>query len=165
LGSSGSGSSDPTAGNHLDTGLIAGLSVAFGLLTMIGLLGAFAVWRKLLSKKSAKEVESDGEEGDDHHPVATDPAPVVRVGQRPPAAALPPVQEEMAETPRDHAPQLAPLSVTEREHSEGTGHWPLEQSSSSSAAPPRDIHHGSTRESQPAMDKGKGKEIASDEDH
>lgn len=164
----GSGSGDNSTGSDpgsVNVGLVAGLSVAFGLLTLVGLLGAFAVWRKMASGKPAKEeVESDAEQGDGHS-VATDRTPVVAGGRGQPGGPLPPVQEEMTETSRDQAPQLAPLPVTEGEHAGGSGHWPLQESSVNSEAPSRDIPHESTGETQPAVDKGKGKEVATHEDH
>jgi len=128
------------------------------------LLAAFAVWKKLLSRKPAKEVESAGEQGSSHS-VATDLTLVVQDRQEPPAGALPAVQEEMAETSRDHAPQLAPVPVAAHEDGGGISHWPLQDSASIPETPPRDIEHDLTTERQPAIDTGKGKEIATHEDH
>ncbi|KAB5531427.1 aspartic peptidase domain-containing protein [Coniochaeta sp. 2T2.1] len=159
-GGGGSGSSS-TGGRSQNIGLIAGLSVAFGLVTIIGLLGAFAVWRKVASKRTNTGHDSDAELADDGS-VATEQTPVPST-RGPPAGPLPTVREEMAETTMDSPPQLAPLAA-ERGHGEGT-HWPLQGSPSpgETASPSSEIHHDSMAGETPApVDKGKGKEVARD---
>lgn len=164
---SGPASSDPTDSDpgSVDVGLIVGLSVAFGLITLVGLIAAFVVWAKMLrNKPPVKEVESDAarDEGDS---AATDRTPVAQGGA--PTSTLPAVGEEMTEASAgNQAPQLAAApSVAPSGHAGGGGQWPLQDGSAESESPPRDAPHESTGEADAAVDKGKGKEVATGEDH
>ncbi|KAJ9160658.1 Acid protease [Coniochaeta hoffmannii] len=160
-GSSGSGSS---GSGSVNIGLVAGLSVAFGLVTIVALVGGFLVWRKSLRKKSAKEVEGDALLG---NAVAVDRTPVVPGGQGPPPSSpLPPIREDMAEVPREQAPQLPVASpVTEQEHGAAGARWPLQDGSSSLETPSPEVQHGLTEETQQVVGKGKGKAPAAHDDH
>lgn len=125
--------------------LVAGLSVAFGLITLVALVGAVAVWHKLLCfgprDKGAKTVEADPEQG----------------GLEEIPGASPPVQQEMLQT-SGHAPQLAPLptrsSVTETQQTAVPRMGESRDVSPVSGDQPGNAQH----EDSTVIGKGKGKE-------
>jgi hypothetical protein len=162
---SGSGSSNGTSNFYLNTGVVAGLSVAFGLVSILALLAAFAVWRKLCCfaprGKSAKGVETDVEDGD----AVQDHGPAMQQAQGPPIGALSTVREETTET-SSRGPQLPPRTLlTEHEQTSRTEsgrdmqqeHRADHQASGSHGDDP-------TGAPLPVSDNGKGKEVATHEE-
>lgn len=98
---SGSASPDPAgsdSGSHgtINVGLTVGISIELGLISLVGLVASFVVWRKMLRNKPVKEIESDAAQGGADSSVATDQ---LRIAQGPPAAA-----QEMTQNSRDQAP-------------------------------------------------------------
>jgi hypothetical protein len=166
-GSGGGSSSDPygpgsSSGNGsftLDLGVIVGLSVAFGLLTLVGALAAFAVWRKTCCgprEKSGKEVDTDVEQ-DTGLPTMTRAPPAPSDGGNRAGGTLPTVHEEMTEA-SDAPPQLPPHITP------GTADIGVSQVGEMSAGsePFMDegqaSYPGPTESSTSAVSKGKGKE-------
>jgi hypothetical protein len=168
-GSGGDSSSDPygpdsSSGNGsftLDLGVIVGLSVAFGLLTLIGALVAFAVWRKTCCgarDKSGKEVDTEAEQ-DPGLPTMTRALPAPSDGGNRAGGTLPTVHEEMTEA-SDKPPQLPP-HVTPR-----TGNIGVSQAGEMSTPAEtfmdevdegQPLHLSATEPSTSAVSKGKGK--------
>lgn len=156
------GSDDPGFVPGMNVGLIAGLSVVFGLLTIVALLGAFALWRKVITGKAGKGGEENAELVGNPE-TGSSQASGAQAGQGLPAGALPAVREEMTETSRE-PPQLAPLPS---EHVQAS-RWPLQGDSPVEEMSPQHPDpevRAAAGEHAPAVDKRKGKEVATHEDH